>query len=153
MGMTAERRTHEAGGDVLLFVFGTLKRGFPLHERGLARSRFIGEARTTERFPMVIAGDRFAPMLLHEPGIGHRVAGELYAGHRVAGELYAVSPVEIETIDGLEHIGKAGHFRLAIEVDCGGSRLTAFAYFKSRMLAQPLHSGHLDRYDDDRFIA
>jgi gamma-glutamylaminecyclotransferase len=143
MGMTAERRNHEAGGDVLLFVFGTLKRGFPLHERGLARSRFIGEARTTERFPMIIAGDRFAPMLLHEPGIGHRVAGELYA----------VSPVELETIDGLEHMGTPGHFRLAIEVDCGGSRRTAFAYFKSRAVAQPLHSGHLDRYDDDRFIA
>ncbi len=36
---------------------------------------------------------------------------------------------------------------------CLRAHRTAFAYFKSHPVAQPLHSGHLDHYDEDGFIA
>jgi gamma-glutamylcyclotransferase (GGCT)/AIG2-like uncharacterized protein YtfP len=60
-----------------IFVFGTLKRGLPLHDDGLEGAAYIGACRTVERFPMFIAGPWFAPMM-HEPGHGLRVRGELY---------------------------------------------------------------------------
>jgi gamma-glutamylaminecyclotransferase len=60
-----------------LFVFGTLKRGFPLAP-ALDGARYLGAFRTVERYPMLVAGEWFAPMLLPQPGRGEHVAGELY---------------------------------------------------------------------------
>jgi RNA polymerase sigma-70 factor (ECF subfamily) len=60
-----------------LFVFGTLKRGFPLHRLALKDARFIGRYKTAARYPMVIAGDRFAPIMFDEPGKGHHVEGAI----------------------------------------------------------------------------
>jgi gamma-glutamylaminecyclotransferase len=60
-----------------IFVFGTLKKGFPLHRDGLEGASYIGAYRTVERFPMLIAGPWFGPMM-NEPGRGPRVRGELY---------------------------------------------------------------------------
>ncbi|WP_292120528.1 hypothetical protein [Mesorhizobium sp.] len=39
-----------------LFVFEALKRGFTLHEKGLAPATFLGGFPTVQPFPMVIAG-------------------------------------------------------------------------------------------------
>jgi gamma-glutamylaminecyclotransferase len=126
-----------------LFAFGTLKRGFPLHEEGgLGGARFLGTGRTTERFPMVIAGPWFAPMMLHRPG----------EGHRVWGELYKIDEERLATLDVLESIGKPGNLRLEIAIDHATGRSTAYAYFKASELAVPLHSGYLERYEDRRFI-
>lgn len=47
-----------------LFVFGTLKRGFPLHERALAGATWLGRGITVEAYPMFVAGRWFAPMML-----------------------------------------------------------------------------------------
>jgi len=55
-----------------VFVFGTLKKGFPLHERGLRDAMFLGSYSTRACFPLVIAGPRFAPMMFNEPGVGFR---------------------------------------------------------------------------------
>lgn len=60
-----------------VFVFGTLKKGFPLHERGMHGARYLGAYRTVQRFPMLIAGPWFAPMMLDAPGLGLHVSGEL----------------------------------------------------------------------------
>ena len=60
-----------------IFVYGTLKRGFPNH--GLMDgARFIGEAMTVERYPMVVQGRHFSPVIMPEPGSGHRIVGELW---------------------------------------------------------------------------
>lgn len=61
-----------------VFAFGTLKEGFPLHDRALRNAACQGPYRTTERFPMFVAGEWFAPMMMNEPGTGHHVVGELY---------------------------------------------------------------------------
>lgn len=39
-----------------LFIFGTLKQGFPLHEQGMRDAKYLGAYRTVERYPMFVAG-------------------------------------------------------------------------------------------------
>jgi len=126
-----------------VFVFGTLKKGFPLHERGLLGANFVGQYTTCERFPLVIAGPRFAPMMFNEPGVGFRVVGELYA----------LGEQTLTDLDRLESVGLPGNMRVAIDVEPigGGRSVSAHAYMKSRDLAQPMHSGYLKIYEDRRF--
>ncbi|CAK6442756.1 unnamed protein product [Pipistrellus nathusii] len=66
-----------------VFVYGTLKRGQPNHKVLLdsanGRATFRGRGRTEEPYPLVIAGEHNIPRLLHLPGRGLRVAGEIYA--------------------------------------------------------------------------
>lgn len=128
-----------------VFVYGTLKRGFPLHDAGLAGATFLGAYRTVEPYPMLIAGPRFAPMMLDEPG----------RGLRVAGELYEVSREQLDKLDALESVGQPGNERglIAIEPLQGGAPMEAHAFFKGAELAQPLHSEWLANYClDPRFI-
>jgi gamma-glutamylaminecyclotransferase len=121
----------------LVFVFGTLKKGFPLHQKGLVGARFLGLYRTREGYPMLIAGPWFAPMMFDEPG----------AGLRVEGELYEVDDSTIAVLDQLESIGKPGNFRVEIETEPteSGAPCSALVYMKARELATPVHSGYLAR--------
>src|SRR4051812_50128090 len=89
-----------------VFAVGTLKRGFPLHD-GLAGAQFCGEYRTADRFPMLIAGPWYAPMILNEPGVGHQLLGELYE----------VDEVCLARLDRMESVGKPGNFRVASRED------------------------------------
>src|SRR5256885_16500788 len=86
-----------------VFVFGTLKRGFALHH-GLAGARFLGEYRTVERFPMLIAGPWYAPMIFNEPGVGHSGLGGGYE----MGEGHLAGLAEMDAA------GKPGNFRFLI---------------------------------------
>ncbi len=61
-----------------VFVYGTLKRGFPYHDTGSKSIRFVGRCRTREAYPLVVGGRRFSPILLAEPGVGRRVIGKVY---------------------------------------------------------------------------
>lgn len=127
-----------------VFVFGTLKRGFPLHEQGLSGARLVGLCRTRKRYPMLIAGPWYAPMMFNEPGVGCHVHGELYE----------VDEGNLKLLDRLESVGKSGNFREAIEVESevDGAACSAFSYMKARELADPVHSAYLALYDDRRFI-
>jgi gamma-glutamylaminecyclotransferase len=127
-----------------IFVFGTLKRGFPLHDRALADAIFLGSYRTSERFPMFVAGQWFAPMMMDEPGVGHHVLGELYE----------VEDRRLKLIDEMESVGIPGNFRSSISVEPirDGVACLAAVYMKSRELAAPAHTGYLDEYQDGRFI-
>ena len=127
-----------------IFVFGTLKRGFPLHDRALAGADYRGLYRTSERFPMFVAGQWFAPMVLDEPGIGHHVLGELYE----------VEDWRLKLIDEMESVGIPGNFRASISVVrlCDGVACLASVYMKSRELAVPVHTRYLNEYQDRRFI-
>lgn len=128
-----------------LFVFGTLKKSFPLHDPGLRGSQFIGLYRTQERYPLVIAGPWFAPMMFDEPGKGHKVRGELYRVHAL----------QLAALDQIESIGQPGNLRLEITVEplAEGSSVQAFVYMKARDVAGGLyHSGLLESYEDDCFI-
>ncbi|XP_078077686.1 gamma-glutamylaminecyclotransferase-like isoform X2 [Mustelus asterias] len=65
-----------------VFVYGTLKRGQPNHHYLIngtkGKGRFCGTGHTTQKFPLVIARKYNVPFLLHLPGTGHEVAGEIY---------------------------------------------------------------------------
>ena len=58
----------------LVFVYGTLKKGEPsnhlLHEPVNGQAKYIGEARTVCKYPLVIAGRYDFIHLLDNPGIG-----------------------------------------------------------------------------------
>lgn len=127
-----------------LFVFGTLKRGFALHEKGLAPATFLGGFRTVQPFPMVIAGPWYAPMMINRPGMERRVLGELYE----------VDTQQLAIVGGLESTGTPGNFRVLIDVapEAGGSSVEAMVYMKATELAVPLHSTCLNEYLDDRFV-
>jgi gamma-glutamylaminecyclotransferase len=130
---------------IRLFAFGTLKRGFALHDRGLDRAEYRGLVKTRKPYPMLIAGRWFAPMMFDEPG----------RGLIVKGELYQINEPTLRNLDLLESIGKPGNFRGLIELEpvAGGEPCVAFTYFKSRILAKLTHSDYLSTYEDRRFIA
>ncbi|CAG5108373.1 Oidioi.mRNA.OKI2018_I69.chr1.g3764.t1.cds [Oikopleura dioica] len=63
---------------MLLFVYGTLKRGFSnYHEMEKLEGTFISEAQTVREFPLVVATECGIPALLNLPGHfkGSRVTG------------------------------------------------------------------------------
>jgi gamma-glutamylaminecyclotransferase len=127
-----------------LFVYGTLKRGFPLHERGLTGARFLGPYRTVSKYPLYVAGPRFTPMMLDEPGVGMRVEGELYE----------IGDDRLSWLDAIEHIAEPGNLRAVIAVEplIGGPPVSATVYLKQRALDTPLHTDYVDNYQDQRFI-
>lgn len=128
-----------------VFVYGTLKRGFP-YESALAGQRFLGRCRTCEAYPLVIGGRWYSPILIAEPG----------RGHRVFGELYEVSDETLATLDRMEgtHL-PIGYERieLAVETAVEGARLDAWTYVKERARIDVIHSEMLEEYRlDPRYV-
>lgn len=66
--------THEH----LVFVFGTLKEGFPNFATNKGR-RLPGEYLTQERFPLYLVGERMSPWMIGQPGQGLQVRGQVFA--------------------------------------------------------------------------
>lgn len=130
---------------IKLFVYGTLKIGYKNHSEHLTNSEFLGVFKTVEKFPLIIANQRYSPVLLPEPGIGHHVTGELYA----------IDQDTLEHIDMLESTNKPnGYLRDTIEV-IGLNHLTnvyCFCYFKKRENIDVIHSPYLETYSDTRYI-
>ena len=110
----------------LVFVFGTLKEGFPnfATNKGV---RVGGSFITVERYPLYLVGERFSPWLIH-------AAGE---GERVVGQVFKVDQVTLKAMDVLERITEPdGYRRVAIDVEAleGASkaRLSVYAYVTDR---------------------
>ncbi|MEP6792157.1 MAG: gamma-glutamylcyclotransferase family protein [Ramlibacter sp.] len=108
----------------LVFVFGTLKEGFPNFaiNRG---TRVAGSFVTARPFPLYLVGERCSPWMIDQPGQGHVVAGQVF---EVDGETLA-------QMDALERVDQPdGYRRLSIEVasaqDRQGATMTVFAYLK-----------------------
>lgn len=128
----------------LVFVYGTLKRGFPNHHY-MTGAELVSEARTLEAWPLVVGGEWFTPYLLPEKGVGHRVAGELW---RVPDEM-------MPALDRLEstHLPN-GYRRVRILVDTeGGARHEAWAYFRERKHITQIRTDDLPEYQDRRYVA
>ena len=93
---------------------------------------------------MFVAGKWFAPMMLNEPGRGHRVTGELYdnEGWR------------LRRIDALESVGIPGNFRTLawVSPNDGSAPCQAIIYMKAPALAVPAHTECLIDYQDRRFV-
>ncbi|KAJ2938347.1 hypothetical protein O0L34_g13269 [Tuta absoluta] len=65
-----------------VFVYGTLKRNEPNHhwltDSGKGHSKFLAEGSTKTKYPLIIATKYNIPFLLHNPGDGYHVKGEIY---------------------------------------------------------------------------
>ncbi len=133
----------------IVFVYGTLKHGFPNSHIGLPRAVFIGNYRTVETYPLVIAGRWRTPNLLNEPGDGHQVTGEAYR----------VSDSVLTELDVLEsvHLPK-GYRRIMIEVEPMDETSQplgqAWTYLRERAHISEIHAGPMETYPiDSGYIA
>lgn len=90
-----------------LFVYGSLKRGFPNEHVNTGR-RIEGKYRTRERYPMYLLGEGEVPCILSPPG----------SGYQVVGELYEVNEDDLARMDRLERIGEPqGYERIVVAVE------------------------------------
>lgn len=94
----------------LIFVYGTLKEGFPNFAINAGR-RVPGEFRTREAFPLYVislAHEDRAPWLMASPG----------QGARVRGQVFEVDARTLAAMDALEEVGlPQGYLRMEIELD------------------------------------
>lgn len=104
-----------------IFVYGTLKQGFPNFHIN-AGTRVGGRFHTVHKLPLYLVGERHVPWLVNSPGIGFHVPGEVY---EVGGEA-------LVRVDALEQIHEAdGYQRLEIDVvEAGGAPLRVQCYLK-----------------------
>jgi len=114
----------------LVFVFGTLKEGFPNFavNRG---ERVAGRYRTHAAYPLYLVGERCSPWLLDSPGVGHPVIGEVYR----------VTDTALADMDQLERVHEPdGYVRKQIALQPAanaGDVLHAYAYLKRAELFRP----------------
>ncbi|XP_047410170.1 gamma-glutamylaminecyclotransferase [Sciurus carolinensis] len=132
----------------LVFVYGTLKRGQPNHKVLLdsanGSAAFRGQGRTAEPFPLVIAGEHNIPWLLHLPGRGHHVAGEIY---RVDEQMLRF----LDDFEGCPHM----YQRTAVPVEVltwegegsPGDRVQCFVYSTATSPPEWAHLPHHKSYD------
>jgi gamma-glutamylaminecyclotransferase len=95
---------------VLVFVYGTLKRGFGNHwlvEEMIAGGHveFVGIGRSEERYPLV-CGPYQVPFLLYLDGFGEHVFGEVYA----------IDAFALQRFDELEGTTKGHYVRRSIRL-------------------------------------
>jgi len=144
-------------GASLVFVFGTLKQGFP--NSTVNRGRRVGAMfRTLDRLPLLLMGERHVPWLVDSPGLGERVAGELYE----------VDAAALAAMDALERVGEPDGYQrkaLRVQADAPGDATVVQAQVYMKRADQvveadvqlgPLadytlqHASKYRRRDDDR---
>lgn len=128
-----------------VFVYGTLKRGFPNHEY-MTGATYIGDAWTVDAYPLVVGGAWFTPYLIPEKG----------QGHRVKGEIWDVPEHMMPALDELESVHLPnGYRRHIIPVVFEGSekQTDACAYFRERQHIAVIHTGEMADYQDRRYKA
>ncbi len=97
--------------DVLVFVYGSLKRGFR-HHSVLGSAQLVREASTAPGYRLVRYGEY--PALARDPG----------GNERVYGELYRVAPNELPRLDAFEDVPEL-YQRELITLD-GGEQAEAY---------------------------
>jgi gamma-glutamylaminecyclotransferase len=125
----------------LVFVFGTLKQGFPnfATNRGM---RLPGQFITRQRWPLYLVGERHSPWLLDQPG----------EGVQVLGQVFEVDDGVLAAMDVLERVTEPdGYRRVPVEVlpEADGARpLQVFAYLKpaQQLVAGQVRAGPLAEY-------
>jgi gamma-glutamylaminecyclotransferase len=106
--------------DTLVFVFGTLKEGFP--NFAINQGRRVGAAyRTWQPHPLYLMGSRHVPWMIDAPG----------SGDHVAGELYTVDAAALAAMDELEGVGTPdGYHRKTLQVRSDAQVTLAQVYMK-----------------------
>lgn len=122
----------------LIFVYGTLKHGFPNHPRNTGR-RVPGDFRTLLPFPLYVVqltNEDRAPWLVHGPG----------QGSQVTGQVFEIDDDQLPALDRFEEVGlPQGYVRVEIELEpvgAPGQRIACLAYVKlENQLAECLAIG------------
>ena len=126
-----------------VFVFGTLKRGFPNHDDFGLGPYFVADATTVDRYPLYVTSRWYSPAVVDEPG----------SGNPISGELYDVDDEMLARIDRLEYVGKPnGYRRVCVRVQRGGQRERAYIYVKDRADLEIIHSEEQGTYLDKRYL-
>jgi gamma-glutamylaminecyclotransferase len=105
-----------------VFVFGTLKEGFPNFHINRGR-RLPGVFTTSCAYPLYLVGERRSPWMLDQAG----------SGLNVRGEVFEVDDAALAQMDVLERVGEPdGYRRVRIEVSGATGREPAhvFVYLK-----------------------
>ena len=105
-----------------VFVFGTLKEGFPNFEANKG-SRIPGGFLTRERYPLFLVGERFSPWLILDEG----------KGFNVKGQVFRVTDEALLEMDKLERISEPDGYRrieLPVTSEANDSEIFVFAYAK-----------------------
>lgn len=134
-----------------VFVFGTLKQGFPNFATNTGR-RVPGDFRTVQRYPFYLMGERHMPWLVDLPG----------QGHAVRGQVFEVDAEGLARMDALERVGEPdGYVRVTIAVrreaegadgapaaDADEPAWTVQAYLKpaDQLAGATIRLGPLDEY-------
>ncbi|MBS0454353.1 MAG: gamma-glutamylcyclotransferase [Proteobacteria bacterium] len=108
-----------------VFVFGTLKEGFPNFATNKGR-RIAGDFVTSQAYPLYLMGERHSPWLVDLPG----------AGLQVHGQVFEVDDETLAAMDRLERVHEPdGYLRTRVAVepamqDMGRQAIEVFAYLK-----------------------
>ena len=100
-----------------VFVYGSLKRGKKLHYV-LKRAKFLGEAITCDKYPMIISKSGWYPYLIEKKGFGKKIKGEVYE----------ISPKLLRMLDKIEEV-PFYYYRKQIPVCFNGKTIKTWVYF------------------------
>jgi gamma-glutamylaminecyclotransferase len=127
----------------LLFVYGSLKEGFPNAHVNTGR-RQPGSFRTRERLPFYLVGAGRLPCLVLQPG----------QGLQVLGQLFQVKAADLAAMDRVERVDDPQGYRrvrIGVEHVDDGSVFDAFAYVQPAARLDPAQTmiGPLAEYTPD----
>jgi len=102
---------------MIVFVYGSLKKGKKLYYY-LKNAKFLGNAVTCDKYPLILSKSGWYPYLLDKKG----------EGKKVKGEVYKISPKLLKILDRLEEVP---HYykRKKICVKLNNKTLKAYTYF------------------------
>lgn len=125
-----------------VFVYGTLKRGFPNFSLGMDDFCFLGRFRTVDPLPLVVGGQWNSPNLIDEPGRGFKVFGEVF-------EMEELGLKKIDRWEGVHTLNGYNRKKIPIECEDGSLSFIAWTYFKDRQLIDGIFSGPMEEYQLD----
>jgi gamma-glutamylaminecyclotransferase len=100
MTVGAERAVGDKSKMFFVFVYGTLKEGFPNYHVN-SGVRVPGTFITCQRFPLFLVGERHTPCLINRVG----------RGEQVAGQVYRVDQTTLDRMDELEQVTEPGGYQ------------------------------------------
>ena len=129
-----------------IFVYGTLKSGFPNYSEQRLGRFYSANCTTVLPYSLVVADQYYVPVLLLD--------GDKPKLEHINGELYQVNQDTLAWLDALEGIGKEkGYQRVEIEVLAESEVISAEAYMKYRQDIDVIHNELSTHYElDARYI-